>query len=124
MSTDAQFCYVTGASTGLGNAVARHLLSKGASTLAIVSQNPSRLASAEKELQALAQPGQTVIAISADLTSGEESVRALEEAMGKAGGKQVDVAILCAGISKPRWFVETTQEQLKQVSRAVASGWG
>lgn len=64
----------------------------------------------------MAGPGQTVIAISADLTSGEESLKALEEAIEKAGGRQVDVAVLCAGVSKPRWFVETTQQQLKQVS--------
>ena len=86
---------------------------KGAS-VAIVSQNPDRLSQAKETLTQYVQPGQKLIAVRADLTDSDESDRALIEAVEK-GGREVDVAILCAGLSKPRWFIETTTEQLKHV---------
>ncbi|KAK1921060.1 hypothetical protein DB88DRAFT_502070 [Papiliotrema laurentii] len=107
-----KYCYVTGGSTGLGYATAKRLLLQGAD-IAIVSQNPGRLATAEKSLAELAGPGQKVIAVAADLTKADESERALAEVIQK-GGREVDMAFLCAGLSKPKWFLDTTTEELKR----------
>ena len=114
-----QYCYVTGGSTGLGYAVAKHLVLHG-SDVCIVSRDAKRIADAEQSLRALAQPGQKVISVAADLVDPHEAERALNEAIRGMDGRVPDVGLLCAGLSWPKYFVDSTPEELKAV-RAVSA---
>lgn len=111
----SQYCYVTGGSTGLGYAVAKHLVQHG-SDVCIVSRDAKRIAEAEASLKALAKPGQKIISVAADLTDAKETERALDEAISAMDGRVPDVGFLCAGLSWPKYFVDCSAEELKKVS--------
>ena len=80
----------------------------------IVSQNPLRLSAAAAELRAMAGPNQLINAISADLTSAEESERAFNEAK-EMHGRVPDYAFLCAGMSLPKYFIDCDADHLTKV---------
>ena len=104
--------YVTGGSTGLGKALALALVRLGAD-VTIVARNPERLAAAIAELKAAVKPEQKIYSVSADLTDAQGSQDALDAAV-KLNGKCPDYAFLCAGASFPRYFIDTTPEQLRE----------
>lgn len=111
---DGKHCYVTGGSQGLGLALARLLVSKGAH-VSIVARTQSTLDSALKELEDLrVSPSQILQARSADLTTASESQAALEGVCAAHGGSAPDALFTCAGASKPKFFVEMTEEEMKR----------
>ncbi|CAI2174130.1 9068_t:CDS:10 [Funneliformis geosporum] len=89
--------YVTGGSNGLGRAIAKLLASKGAH-VTIVARGKEDLNTALEEIKNAAKDCEDYknlifTAISADLTSKDESFRALNEACEKHNGKAPDFII-------------------------------
>ncbi|KAL1413662.1 3-dehydrosphinganine reductase [Vanrija albida] len=105
-----KFVYIPGGSAGLGAALAEALLKRGAH-VAIVARDAKRAEATVAHLKKSAG-GQKVFYVQADLTSRTESDAALEEAS-KTFGASPDYVFLCAGFSKPQYFVEATPEDLQ-----------
>jgi hypothetical protein len=110
----AQICYVTGGSAGLGKALAIHLVKAGAH-VTIVARDLKKLHEVEMELQSLASDGQLVHSISADLTEAKSSEEAFDTAVKQYGGRVPDYVFNVAGSSRPKYFVDTTAEELEWV---------
>ncbi|KAJ3538499.1 hypothetical protein NMY22_g5142 [Coprinellus aureogranulatus] len=110
---DGKHCYVTGGSAGLGLALAKLLVTKGAH-VSIVARHQGRLDSALKEMEALrVSPSQILQARSADLFSASDAKAALDAMCEAHNGDAPDAVFSCAGSSKPMWFVEMTEQDLK-----------
>ncbi|KAJ7040038.1 oxidoreductase [Mycena alexandri] len=111
---DGQHCYVTGGSTGLGLELARLLTQKGAH-VSIVARNQERLDEALSQLESERKyPGQKLHGYSFSLYTAAESAAALEAACAQHGGNTPDAVFPCAGVARPMYFVEMTEEDLRQ----------
>ena len=111
---------MTGGSAGLGKALAIYLVKHGAH-VTIVARDAKKLGETETLLKGLTvNSTQLVHSISADLTSAESSNSALDTAMEHHGGRAPDYALLCAGFSKPKFFIDATTADLQAVSRVSA----
>ncbi|KAG8845456.1 3-dehydrosphinganine reductase [Tulasnella sp. 330] len=105
-------CYVTGGSSGLGLEVAINLTKKGAH-VSIVARNKEVLAAALKTLESYrVTPEQRLASYSFPLNTAAGSSGALHAACEPFGGRVPDAAFLCAGSSKPDWFVNMTEADL------------
>ncbi|KZV97212.1 oxidoreductase [Exidia glandulosa HHB12029] len=110
----AKHCYVTGGSQGLGLALALDLVKRGAH-VSIIARNQARLDAALEVLEeARLDKTQQIHAYSFSLATFEESKAALDAACAVHGGRVPDALFFCAGASTPRFFVETSPEQLEQ----------
>jgi 3-oxoacyl-[acyl-carrier protein] reductase len=125
---------VTGASAGIGRAIARGLAAEGVRT-AVVARRTDLLESLADEIEAAGGPRPAII--TADIMD-EESVAAIaREAREALGG--VDILINCAGGSRPmavdapeeRWEEAMTLNftRVRQLTHAllpgmIGSGWG
>ncbi|KAM6523125.1 hypothetical protein FSOLCH5_003744 [Fusarium solani] len=101
MSTLAgKVALISGSSAGLGAAIARELLSRGASVV-INYPNQSEKANADNVLKSLGEPSRAV-AVEADLST-PEGPRVLADAAAKAFGK-IDILVNSAGINRPTFL--------------------
>jgi NAD(P)-dependent dehydrogenase (short-subunit alcohol dehydrogenase family) len=98
VSLDGQVAIVTGASSGIGLAIARALSEAGAD-VALAARKPERLEGAAEELRAA---GARVLAVPTDVTRAEE-VRRLVAAVAAAWGR-VDILVNNAGAGRGRTF--------------------
>ncbi|KAJ3934322.1 MAG: oxidoreductase [Lentinula lateritia] len=106
-------CYVTGGSSGLGLAVAKLLVSKGAH-VSIVSRDARRLENAMKELEAVCTfPHQILKCYSYDLVTAAGSREALDAVCEPHQGKNPDAIFMLAGSCHPRFFIEETEETMR-----------
>jgi NAD(P)-dependent dehydrogenase (short-subunit alcohol dehydrogenase family) len=94
---------VTGANQGLGLAIARAYVEAGANVL-VCARNAALLDEAHRELQALAAPGQTIIAEAADVANAEDVARVVEQAISAFG--QVQILVNNAGVYGPKGAIE------------------
>jgi 3-dehydrosphinganine reductase len=109
------------------------ILVKRGAHVTIVARDPTRLIQAEQELKvrpsviliskclhsnikSIAKPGQIIQSIPADLTQSKTSTEALEKSSIAHGGRCPDHVYLCAGFSKPKFMVDSTEEEFKGVS--------
>lgn len=127
MSLSGSVALVTGASRGIGFAVARRLEQMGAG-VAICSRDAQRLASAARELHS---EGAKILALSADVSRAadiESLVKKTEEALGP-----IEILVNNAGIgyfapiqeaSEANWdsVLDTNLKSVFLLSRAVAPG--
>ncbi|KAG6866462.1 hypothetical protein C0991_003980 [Blastosporella zonata] len=110
----SKHCYVTGGSAGLGLSLAILLTKKGAD-VSIVARNEERLQKALEQLESARQtPNQTLKAYSFSLNDAESSAAAFEAASKGNGGKCPDAVFLCAGASRPGFFVEEDEASLRR----------
>ncbi|KAG6917909.1 hypothetical protein DXG01_000518 [Tephrocybe rancida] len=110
----AKHCYVTGGSAGLGLALAVLLTKKGAD-VSIVARNEERLQKALEQLESVRQtPNQILKAYSFPLNDANSSAAAFEAASNGNGGKCPDAVFLCAGASRPGFFVEEDEASLRR----------
>jgi len=98
---------VTGASRGIGMAIARELAAEGCN-LTIAARGQEGLDAAARELR---ERGVTVATVAVDLSSVDGCQRLVERAMEHAG--RLDILVHNAGGSKGGSFEETTDEQWK-----------
>jgi NAD(P)-dependent dehydrogenase (short-subunit alcohol dehydrogenase family) len=95
---------VTGASQGLGFAIARAYVEAGASVLICAREEPL-LEKALSELRALALPGQSVVALPADVSKAADVAAVVEKAQRELG--RVQILVNNAGIVGPSGPLES-----------------
>ncbi|RPD81155.1 oxidoreductase [Lentinus tigrinus ALCF2SS1-7] len=107
-------CLVTGGSSGAGRALAVELAKAGAH-VSIVARNPERLQKALEEVEkARKTPEQVFRCYSFAVNTESGSVAAIEAASEPFGGRCPDAFFLCAGASRPGFFIEQSEASLKQ----------
>ncbi len=102
-------CVVTGASSGLGEAIARTLAARGAQ-LVLVARHLERLEQTADTLRAL---GGKVLAVGADLTVQQDVDNLIQQVVLRFG--QVDFLCNCAGRSSRGAILDTTPEDFQQL---------
>lgn len=102
-------CVITGASSGLGAAIARVLAARGAQ-LILVARHLKRLEQTADTLRAL---GGKVLAVGADLTVQQDVDNLVQQAVLRFG--QVDFLCNCAGRSSRGAVLDTTPEDFQQL---------
>jgi 3-dehydrosphinganine reductase len=65
--------------------------------------------------QALAAPGQIIQSIPADLMHSTTSTEALDNAAEAHGGRVPDHIYLCAGFSRPKFLLDSSEDDFKGV---------
>jgi NAD(P)-dependent dehydrogenase (short-subunit alcohol dehydrogenase family) len=94
---------VTGAGQGLGRAIAEELLRQGAS-VALCDREARSLAATRGELEALAEPGQRVLARPCDVTQREQVAALVDWAVSELPA--LDILVSNAGIQGPKGRTE------------------
>ncbi|KAI0759591.1 oxidoreductase [Trametes elegans] len=108
-----QHCFVTGGSSGTGLALALLLARRGAD-VSIVARNIDRLAKALERIEEARQsPEQVLRAYSYAVDSEAGSADALLAASEPHNGRCPDVLFLCAGASRPGFFVDQDEASLR-----------
>ncbi|KZO93756.1 oxidoreductase [Calocera viscosa TUFC12733] len=112
-SPKGKHCYVTGASQGLGLCAALQLVREGAS-VSVIARNKAKLDTALKAMEAArVSPSQKLAVYSYDLSTAAGADQALQAACEPFGGQAPDAVFLCAGASRPLFFIEATEEDFK-----------
>ncbi|RPD54346.1 oxidoreductase [Lentinus tigrinus ALCF2SS1-7] len=106
-------CFVTGGSSGAGLALATLLAQNGAH-VSIVARDKAKLQKALEVLETVRHnPQQIFRAYSFAVNTEQGSVAAIGAASEPFDGHCPDAYFLCAGASRPGFFVEQTEESLK-----------
>lgn len=95
---------IVGGTSGIGKAVARLLLERGAVSVIVAGRNVEKLHAAESELSAFGR----VVGREVDITNQTELARVLGESGNQFDG--VDLLVNAAGVFLPRPFLEQTME--------------
>ena len=109
LSLEGKSCIVTGASSGIGLAVARRLAREEV-RLCLVARSMEKLQAVALEL---GQAGEKPLVAAADVANEEQVRRAVEGALSRFGA--VDVLVNSAGTTYFTPMADTTQEQWDQV---------
>ncbi|HEY7269019.1 MAG TPA: 3-oxoacyl-ACP reductase family protein [Dehalococcoidia bacterium] len=107
---DGKVAIVTGASRGIGRAVAQELASVGAKVVVNYTQAKDM---AEGLVQEIKKSGGEAVAIQADVSKFEECQRLVKESMDAFG--QVDILINNAGINRDRTIQRMSPDEWHQV---------
>ena len=98
--------FVTGASKGIGHAVARQLASEGADVV-ITARNAEPLERAAAEIAK--ESGRKVIAMAGDMSRTEDVERCVAATVAQLG--RIDILVTCAGSSPGGLLEELTEDQ-------------
>lgn len=101
---------VTGASRGIGAAIAKRLAADGARVAITYSKGADAAAQVVSEIE---QAGGRAIAIQADATDAQAVAAAVERTVAAFGG--LDVLVNNAGTAIPKPFVDSTLEEMDRV---------
>jgi 3-oxoacyl-[acyl-carrier protein] reductase len=101
---------VTGASRGIGAAIAKRLAADGANVAITFARGAD---SADSVVKAIESAGGKAIAIQADATDPKAVRAAIDKAVSSLG--KLDILVNNAGTAIPKKFEETTLEELDQV---------
>lgn len=101
--------FVTGASSGIGEATARRLAVEGAS-VAIVARRRERL---DKLATSLASEGSNTLVIEADITDQGQARGAVEQVVAKLG--RLDILVNNAGLALVGAIVESPQDEWERM---------
>ena len=101
---------VTGASRGIGAAIAKRLAAEGASVAITFTKGVDAAARVVKDIESA---GGRAIAIQADAADARAVARAVEQTVSKFGG--LDILVNNAGTAIPKPFEEATHEELDRV---------
>jgi 3-oxoacyl-[acyl-carrier protein] reductase len=97
---------VTGASKGIGRAVAEELSREGASVV-ITARTEQQLVDTARAIAAMS--GRDVLPVAGDMSKSEDVERAVKAALGRFG--RIDILVTCAGSSPGGLLEELTEEQ-------------
>ena len=111
-SFEAARCLVTGASSGLGRAIAEHLVRAGASVLLTGRSLPRLEATARDLVEGGARPD-AVVAVDADLTEEEGRNKVIHAAADRFGA--LDLAVNAAGVGATGHFDTHDPDVLRRV---------
>ncbi|KAG9229133.1 hypothetical protein BJ875DRAFT_475713 [Amylocarpus encephaloides] len=111
---DGKTVLLTGASEGMGKAVAKELASKGAS-IVIVARNVGKLEEALEEIKASAKDpsAQRFQYISTDLSEPSAALLVIAEAIAWNKGNSPDIVWCLAGSSYPAFWIDTPVSKLR-----------
>jgi NAD(P)-dependent dehydrogenase (short-subunit alcohol dehydrogenase family) len=98
-----RFAIITGASVGLGFEIAKKYLESGAS-LMICARDEMQLNRAAQALRTLAGPGQSVLALRADVSKLEDVTALIDGALREFG--RLDVLVNNAGVAGPSGAID------------------
>ncbi|MGF6491976.1 3-oxoacyl-[acyl-carrier protein] reductase [Luteibacter sp. 621] len=101
---------VTGASRGIGAAIAKRLAADGANVAITYTRGAEAAAQVVKDIQ---QAGGKAIAIQADAADANAVAAAVEKTVATFGG--LDILVNNAGTAIPKPFVESTLEEMDRV---------
>ncbi|HWD15345.1 MAG TPA: glucose 1-dehydrogenase [Casimicrobiaceae bacterium] len=107
---DGQRALVTGASSGIGRAVALALGAAGARVVVNYHSNP---ANAEAVVTAIRDGGSDAIAVQADVGNPDDCIALFDAARARFGG--VDILVANAGIQRDAPFADMTLAQWREV---------
>jgi len=113
---EGKVALVTGSSKGIGKAVARKLLKKGA-TVVLNGRNSKTL---EKARQELSGSGNEVLAIASDVSDSEAFSKTLQQIIDRYG--KLDILVLNAGVSTYGDVESVTDEALQHVMNINTNG--
>jgi 3alpha(or 20beta)-hydroxysteroid dehydrogenase len=113
---DEQVCLVTGASGGLGEAIARRFYQEGARLVLFRHHTPY----AEELARELDPSGDRILCLRADVVSEQDVKDAVEQAVGRFG--RIDVAVNVAGIIKHLPIEKMSLEDFESVIRVNLTG--
>jgi len=111
-----QAAFVTGGATGIGLAVSRALVSRGAA-VAIFARNAAR---AEAAAEAIRKSGGRAKAYGADVSQAASVDAAFDEAVKQLG--RVDILVNNAGLTRDGLFVRMSDEQWNEVLETNLAG--
>jgi 3-oxoacyl-[acyl-carrier protein] reductase len=94
-----KYCIVTGASQGIGEAIAKRFLDEGAAGVAIMARNLEKM---QKTAEKLDPSGERCFPVKCDVADPEQVKAAVDAVMAKWG--RIDVLINNAGITRDRIF--------------------
>jgi short-subunit dehydrogenase len=119
-SKDAQVVVITGASAGVGRAVARRFADEGAS-IALIARGRERLGAAAGEVEAA---GSRVLVLPLDVAESDAVEQAAEETEEKLG--PIDVWVNNAMVTTFATVAETSPEELRRTTEVnyLGSVWG
>lgn len=106
-------CLVTGASSGLGHAIALALVARGARVLA-TGRSPERLEGWREAALHLGAPNDCALTLAADLTDGHAR-RRLVEAAGEHFGSALDLLVQSAGVGAYGRFLSHSPETMRRL---------
>ena len=109
MDLKTKTALVTGASRGIGKAIALQLAQRGIKSLIIVSRNRKKLAEVAAELESL---DVEVITLSVDLTKSVATTIAIAQAWRTYG--PIDILINCAGVAHQTPFLESELPKMEE----------
>ncbi len=101
-----QVALVTGASKGIGRAVARQLAAEGCDVV-ITARSPEPLAATAREISEAT--GRQVVALAGDMSVTEDVQRCVGETIQRLG--RIDILVTCAGSSPGGLLENLTEEQ-------------
>ncbi|KAG9409716.1 hypothetical protein AC1031_020030 [Aphanomyces cochlioides] len=108
MSLKGKVALLTGASRGIGKAIALRLARDGASVILNYASNAAYAQTVVDEIQAKAVDGQRAVAIQADVSQYNECQSLVQKSLEAFG--QVDIVVLNAGILHNLALAQITQE--------------
>ena len=117
--------FITGGSSGIGKAVAKEYIKKGAN-VTIAARNRKKLADAVKELEvydfSVTREHHKIISVSVDVSSSEFVVEKAIQSAVKAMGRDVDVLVNCAGTSIAGAFDDISTDSFQNLFSANVMG--
>ncbi|HSL30075.1 MAG TPA: SDR family NAD(P)-dependent oxidoreductase, partial [Anaerolineales bacterium] len=105
---DGKVVIVTGASSGIGESVAREFARGGAITV-LAARRAGRLEKLQREIEGM---GGQALAVPTDLTKLDEITHLVEKTLSNYG--RIDVLANIAGWAIYDWFEELSPEELRQ----------
>lgn len=88
-------CIVTGASEGIGEAIARILATEGGATVVIAARQEDKLKQLASRLQATGCPESNVVWMACDITKQDDVSSVVNTCLERFG--RIDVLVNCAG---------------------------
>lgn len=100
-----KYCIVTGASQGIGEAIAKRFLNEGAAGVAIMARNLEKM---QKTAERLDPSGERCLPVKCDVADPEQVKAAVDTVMAKWG--RIDALVNNAGVTRDKIFHKMTDE--------------